>query len=289
MRLGDFTIDWVSAGTFWLDGGAMFGPVPKPLWEKKIQADARNRIPLGLNCILLRGPAGTVLLDTGLGNKIAAKQAEILNYQPLPTLDVSLAVHGLTTVDIDHVVMSHCDYDHLGGATKALPDGQIVPTFPNARYHIRREEWADLTHPIERAKGTYLRDNWEVLERDGQVSLVDQDGALLPGISTFHTGGHTRGHVVIQLESGGEGAVYMGDLMPSRHHLNPLWVMAYDNFPLTSIEQRGAWCRTLADRGWWLLFYHDVAYGAGRWDAAGKELAHVPLPVAATVSGGKSG
>ena len=260
-----------------LDGGAMFGPVPRPMWEKKIAPDAKNRIPLGTNCILVETDYGRVLMDLGLGNKIAEKQAAILDYGAQDQLQTNLAARGLTPADIDHVIMSNCDYDHLGGATWRNPDGLIVPTFPNATYHIHKTEWEDLTNPFERAKGTYLRDNWEAVERAGQVKLVEHDGELLPGISIFHTGGHTRGHVAVQVESQGEGAVYLGDLMPSRHHLNPLWVMAYDNFPLTSIEQRGSWTRTLAERDWWLLFYHDVDLGAGRWDRDGQLVDSVPL------------
>lgn len=278
MKLGELTLDWISAGDFMLDGGAMFGPVPKPMWEKKIPADERNRIPLGTNCILVEGAFGRVLMDCGLGNKIAEKQAGILAYGAQDQLLRSLATRGLTPADIDHVVMSHCDYDHLGGATWRDEEGHVAPTFPKATYHIHATEWEDLTHPFERAKGTYLRANWEALDRAGRVNLVQRDGELLPGISVHHTGGHTRGHVVIQVESQGEVGVYMGDLMPSRHHLNPLWVMAYDNFPLTSIEQRGAWTRKLAERDWWLLFYHDVEFGAGKWDVDGNLKDHVPLP-----------
>jgi glyoxylase-like metal-dependent hydrolase (beta-lactamase superfamily II) len=284
MQLGDFTVDWLSDGVFKLDGGAMFGPVPKPMWEKKVPADARNRIPLGLNCILITTRHHRILLDTGLGNKIAPKQREILAFQQPPTLELSLKAQGLGVADIDHVVMSHCDYDHLGGATKFDSDGRIVPTFPKATYHIRKEEWDDLTHPNMRAKGTYLSANWEAIAASNQVNLIERDGELLPGLSTYHTGGHTRGHIVIEVRSGEEGAVYMGDLMPSHHHLNPLWVMAYDNFPLTSIEQRGSWTRTLAERDWWLLLYHDVDLGAGRWDLDGNLLASVPAPSAGTLA-----
>ncbi|MEB3283778.1 MAG: MBL fold metallo-hydrolase [Candidatus Sericytochromatia bacterium] len=270
MRLGEFTIHWVSAGRFMLDGGAMFGPVPKPLWEKKISADDRNRIPLGTNCILVTGPAGKVLLDTGLGNKLSPKQRDIYSSEPPETLFQSLAAHGLGPEDIDHVVLSHCDFDHLGGATWRDEDGTIRPTFPRATVHIHQLEWEDLTAPVERAKGTYLKENWESLERAGLVKLVREDGEILPGISIYHTGGHTRGHVVIQVGHGRESAIYLGDLMPSRHHLNPLWVMAYDNFPLTSIEQRSRWLKQLESSEAYLLFYHDVDWGATRLGPDGR-------------------
>lgn len=278
MQLGDFTVDWVSAGRFMLDGGAMFGPVPKPLWEKKVAPDARNRIPLGTNCILVSGPSGRVLLDTGLGNKLSAKQQDIYASEPPETLLASLAARGLTPEDIDHVVLSHCDFDHLGGATWRDANGVIRPTFPRATVHIHHLEWDDLTHPNERAKGTYLKENWEALAEAGVVHRVQQDGEIVPGISMFHTGGHTRGHVVIQVGHGAESAVYLGDLMPSRHHLNPLWVMAYDNFPLTSIEQRSRWLKELAARGAYLLFYHDVEWGAARLGPDGQPTDIVPLP-----------
>ncbi|MFP5504288.1 MAG: MBL fold metallo-hydrolase, partial [Candidatus Sericytochromatia bacterium] len=255
----------------------MFGAVPKVLWNRKIDCDERNRIPLGLNCILVTTPQGRILLDTGIGNKMNAKQEDIFAIEHPPEVESSLAKLGLSVEDIDHVVMSHCDFDHLGGATKVVEGGRIVPTFPKATYHIRKEEWEDLTHPNQRSKSTYFAENWQAIEETGRVKLIDRDGELLPGIATYHTGGHTRGHVVIQITSGDEGAVYMGDLMPTRHHLNPLWVMAYDNFPMTSIEQRGSWTHRIAERDWWLLFYHDVELGAGRWGTDGQEKAVVRL------------
>lgn len=275
MQLGQFQIDWISAGRFRLDGGAMFGVVPKVLWNKKIDCDERNRIPLGLNCILVTTPQGRVLLDTGIGNKLSAKQNDIFAHEG-PAIAESLAAKGLTVADIDHVVLSHCDFDHLGGASTKLEDGRIVPTFPNATYHVHRTEWEDLTHPNLRSKSTYFGENWEAIEQAGRVKLIERDGEILPGISAYHTGGHTRGHIVIQVQSGDEGAAYMGDLMPTHHHLNPLWVMAYDNFPMTSIEQRGMWFHKLAERDWWLLFYHDVDLGAGRFSAEGELRASVP-------------
>ncbi|MEB3222757.1 MAG: MBL fold metallo-hydrolase [Candidatus Sericytochromatia bacterium] len=278
MQLGSLTIDWVAAGDFKLDGGAMFGPVPKPLWARKIEADDRNRIWLGTNCILVTGPFGRALVDVGLGNKLGEKQRDIYAMEPAETLLASLAARGLAPADIDHVVLSHCDFDHLGGATWRDADGTLRPTFPNATVHIHPMEWEDLTHPNARAKGTYLRENWEPLEAAGRVRLIPDDGAIVPGIGVHHTGGHTRGHVVVAIESQAERAVYMGDLMPTRHHLNPLWVMAYDNFPLTSIEQRSAWLGRIAAEGWWLLFYHDMALGAARLTAGGELGDTVPLP-----------
>jgi glyoxylase-like metal-dependent hydrolase (beta-lactamase superfamily II) len=278
VQLGNFTIDWLSAGRFKLDGGAMFGPVPKVVWEKRIACDERNRIPMAMNCMLVTTPQGRVLLDTGIGNKLTPKQQQIFALENPPTIADSLAAHGLTPADIDHVVLSHCDFDHIGGATERREDGVIVPAFPKATYHIRKEEWEDLTHPNIRSKSTYFAENWEAIATSNQVSLIERDGEILPGIATYHTGGHTRGHVVTQITSGDEGAVYMGDLMPTHHHLNPLWVMAYDNFPMTSIEQRGHWTRHIAERDWWLLFYHDVDLGAGRWNPEGELLASLPAP-----------
>ncbi|MEB3197638.1 MAG: MBL fold metallo-hydrolase [Candidatus Sericytochromatia bacterium] len=277
LNLGNLTIDWVSAGRFMLDGGAMFGPVPRPLWEKKTTPDARNRIWLGTHCLLVTGPFGRALLDTGLGNKLPPKQQEIYAAEPADTLLTSLAQRGLTPADIDHVILSHCDFDHLGGATWRDDDGTLRPTFPRATVHIHQLEWEDLTQPFDRAKGTYLRENWEPLQQAGVVRLVEGDGEVLPGIHVHHSGGHTRGHIVIRLEGSDGQAVYMGDLMPTRHHLHPLWVMAYDNFPLTSIEQRTHWLKKISAGGWHLLFYHDTEWGACRLSENGQALDPVVL------------
>jgi glyoxylase-like metal-dependent hydrolase (beta-lactamase superfamily II) len=278
LQLGQIQIDWVSDGRFKLDGGAMFGPVPRPLWEQKIKPDDRNRIWLGLNCILLTTPHGRVLLDTGLGNKLSPKKKEIFaQTSPADVVD-SLSQRGLSPEDIDHVVLSHADFDHIGGATRVDDTGIIRATFPRAQYHIRIEEWEDLTQPDERAKSTYFQENWTALAQSGQVCIEKADGEWLPGIHVYHSGGHTRGHVVIVAESEGERAVYLGDLMPTRHHLNPLWVMAYDNFPLTSIEQRQRWLTELKRGGTYLLFYHDTALGAARLNEAGAIAEAVALP-----------
>lgn len=279
MQLGDFTIDWVSDGRFWLDGGAMFGAVPKVLWSRKVESDERNRIEMGLNAILVRTPHGNVLLDTGIGNKLSPKQVDMFNRTHVPTLKQSLAARGLAPEDVHHVVLSHCDFDHLGGAVERYEDGALGPAFPHAKVHIHATEWQDLTHPNARAKGTYLPENWQTLDEAGVVVLHDDaSGEIVPGLRMTHTGGHTRGHVVVEVESRGEGAVYMGDLMPTRHHLNPLWVMAYDNYPTESIAQREHWLATIRERGWWLLYYHEVSLGAGKYDAQGQPLETVPLP-----------
>lgn len=282
LQLGELQVRWVSDGRFMLDGGAMFGPVPKPLWSKKVPSDERNRIWLGLNCMLVTGPGlGLVLIEAGLGNKLGPKQLEIYNAQREPDLVGALAAAGHRPEEVTDLILSHCDFDHLGGATFRDAEGRIRPTFPHAKVHVHATEWADLTAPNDRAKGTYLAENWQALAEAGLVRTFDHDGEILPGISAFHTGGHTRGHVVIQLESQGQGAVYMGDLMPSHHHLNPLWVMAYDNFPLSSIEARTAWMQRIAEANWWLLLYHDVEWAATRLAGPGALGAeHLPLALA---------
>jgi glyoxylase-like metal-dependent hydrolase (beta-lactamase superfamily II) len=262
VRLGEIEIIPLSDGTFWLDGGAMFGVVPKTLWSRKVQADARNRIPLSLTTLLVRTAGLNVLVDAGVGDKLADKQVEIYGIDRTHHLDRSLAAAGLTARDIDLVIATHLHFDHAGGFT-TLVDGVLVPRFPRARYLIRRGEWEDATHPNERTRASYLLENYVPLAEAGVVDFIDEDGEVVPGISVWRTGGHTAHHQIVRIDSAGQTALFLADLVPTEAHLSEPWVMGYDLYPLDTLAEKKRWLQRAIDDEYVIFFEHDPAVRAG--------------------------
>jgi glyoxylase-like metal-dependent hydrolase (beta-lactamase superfamily II) len=262
VRFGDLELLSLSDGTFRLDGGAMFGVVPKPLWEKRAPADAQNRISLGLRPLLVRANGRRILIDAGIGDKMGEKETTIYAIDRRQHLDHSLAAIGLTAADIDVVVASHLHFDHAGGFT-AIVDGAVRPRFPNATYHIRRAEWDDATHPHERNRASYLADNFVPLEAAGVLRFIEGDGEVLPGLSVWRTGGHTMHHQIIRLDSGGRTAVFTADLMPTAAHVDPAWVMGYDLYPMDTFLFKKRFVREAIDGEYVIFFEHDPAMAAG--------------------------
>ena len=252
-----------------LDGGAMFGVVPKPLWERRIPADARNRIPMGMRCMLVEHPDGLVLIDTGAGNKEDAKFVDIYGIEASveghPTmLHAALAAAGFTAADVKVVINSHLHFDHAGGNTMLDEAGRVVPTFPNARYLIHAGELEYATHTNERTAASYFPRNWDVLRDSGQMELVESDRELLAGIHMRATPGHTPGHQSIIVEAGGETAVFLADICPTAAHIPLPWIMGYDVEPLVSLEsKRALWADAVAGK-WLLMFEHDASVAWGR-------------------------
>src|SRR5262245_10787472 len=210
MRMGPFELLPLTDGSFRLDGGAMFGVVPKTLWERRTPADERNRIAMGLRPLLIRTPERNILIDAGVGDKMSAKEQEIYAFDRREHLDHSLGAHGLTAGDIDVVLASHLHFDHAGGFTR-LDDGVLRPRFPKARYLVRRGEWDDATHPNERNRASYLLQNYQPLQEAGVLDFIEADGEVLPGISVWRTGGHTMHHQLIKIEADGRTAVFVAD------------------------------------------------------------------------------
>ena len=262
MQLGDFELTTLSDGTFRLDGGAMFGVVPKPLWERRAPPDERNRIALGLRPLLVRTGDQTVIIDAGIGDKMGAKETDIYAIDRREHLDHSLAGAGLTAADIDIVITSHLHFDHVGGCTMAA-GGQIVPRFPNATYYVRRAEWEDATHPHERNRASYLAENFVPLEEAGVLRFIERDGDVLPGISTWRTGGHTMHHHLVKIVSGGRTAVFVADLMPTTAHVDEPWIMAYDLYPMDTLMYKKRFLREAIDGEYVIFFEHDPAVAAG--------------------------
>ncbi len=264
MQLGDFELRTVSGGTFWIDGGSMFGVVPRPVWLRYISVDDRDRIPQRTNCVLVRTGQQNVLIDTGYGNKLTEKERNNFGTEPGEPLIASLSEIGLTRDDIHMVVLSHLHFDHAGGATCVEDSGRIVPTFPNATYVVQRHEWVTATAEYPELRAAYSLPNFVPLKESGQLRLIDGNVEIVPGIRAWVTGGHTEAHQSIVIESGGQGAVYLGDVCPTFRHLPALWCIAYDLEVLKLRRIKPEVLGKITERGWWALSDHDPDHVAAK-------------------------
>lgn len=249
---------------FKLDGGAMFGVVPKTLWQRRTQADERNRISMGMRPLLVRFPNGPLtIVDAGAGEKMDPKLQEIYAFERDENLDASLAAADVRPEDIEIVLASHLHFDHAGGFTRPDASGAVVPRFPNARYVINRGEWEDATHPHERNRASYFAENYVPLLDAGVVQFTEGDVEITPGIRVRRTGGHTQFHQIVYIESGGRTAVFAADLMPSIAHVDVPWIMAYDLYPMDTLAFKRAFVREAVEREYLIFFEHDPHVAAG--------------------------
>lgn len=262
MIVGDVEIVSLSDGTFRLDGGAMFGVVPKTLWERRIPADAKNRIPLAMRPLLVKAPGRTILIDAGAGDKYSAKELGIYEFGRRDELDRSLEAAGVAPDGIDLVIASHLHWDHVGGLTRRV-DGRVVPRFPRARHVVRRGEWAAATHPNARVHASYIDEDFVPVADAGLVDLIDEDGEVAPGIRVWRTGGHTAHHQVVTIESRGRVALFAADLIPTSAHVDPAWIMGYDLYPLDTLAAKERWLPEAARGEYVIFFEHDPALAAG--------------------------
>lgn len=260
--LGGFDLISLSDGIFHLDGGAMFGVVPRTLWERRLPPDEHNRIPLGMRPLIVKGEQ-TVLIDAGCGDKMDAKSAEIYGLERQYHLDHSLADAGVAPEDIDIVVASHLHFDHVGGFTARAPDGRVVPRFPRARYIAHRDEWEDATHPHERNRASYLQQDFVPLKDTGVLELVGDEAEIMPGVRYRRSGGHTRHHQVIMIESGGRTAVFTADMFPTSAHAPDAWIMGYDLYPMDTLAFKRVFAREAIAREYLIFFEHDPSLAAG--------------------------
>ncbi len=263
MQFGDFKIVSLSDGFFRLDGGAMFGVVPKVLWEKTNPPDDKNRILLGLNPLLIQAGGENILVDTGIGDKGDAKFQAMFDINRNPTLQQSLRRLGLSDADISIVIDTHLHFDHAGGNTVQEPDGTIRPTFRNARYFVQRGEWEDATQPNERTQASYLGEDFLPVMEAGQMELIDGDQEILPGISVFKTSGHNRHIQLVRLESQGKAGLFFSDIVPTTSHLRYPYIMGYDLFPLDTLQAKKDMIRQAAAEGWLCIFVHDPKFTMG--------------------------
>lgn len=262
MQLGQFRLSTVSGGRFRSDGGTIFGVVPKPLWNRVIDCDEKNRIPQATNCVLVDTGKKKILIDTGYGSKLPEKQQRIIGAEEGDPLLQSLSDQGVSPEEIDKVILSHLHFDHAGGATRVNEDADTVPAFPEADYFVQRREWVVATANFPELEGAYPQGNLLPLEETGQLHLVDGTAEIVPGVRMEVTGGHTEGHAAVIIESEGETAVYLGDLCPSARHLPSRWCMAYDVDLLETRRRKPEWLGRIADHGWLALFDHDPDHAA---------------------------
>ena len=267
LKVGQYVLTWLDGGVTHLDGGAMFGVVPKPLWSKKYPCNDLNQIELRTDPILIQGAGKNILVEAGIGNaKLTDKQKRNFGVSAEAHLEESLAELGLTLEEIDLILMTHLHFDHATGLTR-WRDGKLVPTFENALIWTTETEWAEMRHPNIRSRNTYWEQNWRPIE--DRVRTFKETVEIAEGIVMHHTGGHSDGHAILTIESDGECAVHMADLMPTHAHHNVLWVLAYDDYPMESIQQKLKWLPYGVNRGAWFTFYHDAFYRAIKMDEKG--------------------
>jgi glyoxylase-like metal-dependent hydrolase (beta-lactamase superfamily II) len=294
--IGKFRCHTLEGGRQRLDGGAMFGVVPKPLWSTRIEPDERNRIPLAMRCVLVEHPDGLVLIDTALGNKEDAKFLDLYGVENqglegATQLEDALASAGFLPRDVRWVINTHLHFDHAGGNTTMDPDLEndprrhVRPTFPKATYIVQEGELEFARHTNERTRASYLSHNFEPIAAAGRWKLQQGDGELLPGISVRLTPGHVPFHQTVILHDRGDTAVFLGDLCPTTAHLPLPWIMGYDVEPLRTLESKRALLSEAVSKGWRLIFEHDprVAIGVAVQDGKRIELQHVvvaPEPAA---------
>jgi len=257
LRLGNVNLYIVSDGLAWMDGGGHFGLVPKVLWEKVVQADELNRIPMALNCLLIESEGRRILVDTGFGDKLSSKERQIYSIAGESRLLGDLRRLGFAPEEIEIVINTHLHSDHCGGNT-ILREGEVVPTFSSAEYWVQRLEWADARYPNERTKATYLAENLVPLEKRGQLCLLYGDTRVTSEVRCIITRGHTRAHQSVVIESGGETAIYLGDLASWAIGIERLaWVSAFDVEPLETIETKRRIRDWALEKEALLIFEHD--------------------------------
>ncbi len=263
-RIGDFELLVVSDGVIRQDAGATFGLVPRVMWEKYVpDLDEKYRLPVGLNSLFIRGGGKTVLVDTGCGDK-ARSAPGAMDIEHTGTLLENLRAEGVAAADVDLVINSHLHFDHCGGNT-VVDDGKLRPAFPRAQYVIQKGEWEAATHPNDRTRGTYLAENIEPLDEAGQVALVEGDTEVVPGVRMVRAPGHTDDHVVVEVESGGGYALYIGELSQHPVQLERLaWISAFDTMPLVSLETKKRFVEKSIEKNATIVSVHHGYPGVGR-------------------------
>ena len=261
MKLGNLEFHILLDGHVYLDGGAMFGVIPKVMWEKKIPPDARNRIQLAMNCLLIHAGGKNILVETGAGGKMSPKLRDIYGLDG-PFLNDRLRDHGLDRTEIDIVINTHLHFDHCGGNTRVEKD-KVVASYPNAKYVVQRGEFEHAKNPNERDRASYFVENYVPTEAAGKLALLEGDRAIAPGVELIRVPGHTANMQCVKLTGGGKAAFFFADLVPTAAHLPLPWIMGYDLYPMTTLENKKKWIPEVIQEGWIALFGHDAKTPAG--------------------------
>jgi glyoxylase-like metal-dependent hydrolase (beta-lactamase superfamily II) len=258
MRFGDYRVEVVPDTFFRLDGGAMFGVVPRNLWSKTCPPDEHNRIRLNMNCLFIEAGRERVLIETGIGDKWSSKQADLYGIERERSLSESLnLIAGVGPEEITIVVNTHLHFDHAGGNTSLDDEGRAIPTFPNARYFVSRGEYEHAEAPHDRDRASYLPSNWKPVQESGQLELKDEQYEVLPGLSLETVAGHSRTMQCVRLHQGERTLYGFADLVPTRAHVPLAWIMGYDLYPVETLEAKRRLLPQAAREGWLCLFYHD--------------------------------
>lgn len=256
-KIGSYSLYTIETGRFGLDGGAMFGIVPKPLWSRRAAADAENRIRLNMRCLLLEGEGRVILVDNGLGGKYDEKFARIYAVDhEYATLSLSLREAGFSEDDVTDVILTHLHFDHCGGSTRRTNDGYEL-VFPNARYHVQRAHWEWAREPNDRERASFLAGNLDPLAASNQLSLLEGPMELFPGIDLMLVNGHTEAQQLVKVKDEQRSLVYVADLLPTAAHVPLPWIMAYDVRPLVTLDEKRRFMEAAVDGGWHFFFEHD--------------------------------
>ncbi len=261
MHFGEIEVRYVDGGAFGLDGGAMFGVVPKPLWEKKSPPDEKNRIRMRANALVVRAAGKTIVVETGNGTKWDAKRRAIYAVEDDNPLIAALGKAGVQPDEVDIVINTHLHFDHAGGNTHIKGD-RAVPTYRNARYMVQRGEFEHARNPTGRDRASYFPENFLPIAEAGQWELIEGDGEILPGISVERIPGHNADMQAVKIAGGGKKLAFVADLLPTRHHIPLPWIMAYDLYPLQTLETKRKWLPRLVNEGWVTVFGHDPDFAA---------------------------
>ncbi|MCL5034831.1 MAG: MBL fold metallo-hydrolase [Bacteroidetes bacterium] len=263
MRIGSYTLTALETGRFYLDGGAMFGVIPKVLWNRTNPADDRNRIELGLRTLLIRDDKRCIMVDTGIGENWDPKFSDIYGVDHSRySLEKSLRGAGLSFADITDVIITHLHFDHAGGATHRTENGEVVPAFPNANYYIQKKHYEWAVNPSEKDQASFVKERYVPLFELGKLRLLEGEVELLPGIHIRLSDGHTTAQQNVLVTDGAKSLYHPGDMIPTSSHVPLPFIMGYDNFPLITLEEKKNVLKRAVENGWLLFFEHDPRYAA---------------------------
>jgi glyoxylase-like metal-dependent hydrolase (beta-lactamase superfamily II) len=271
MRIGEWDMRSCLAGRFGLDGGAMFGVVPRALWEKRLPPDDRNRIPMVMRCLLARGHGRTILVDVGSGAGYGEKNQQIYSFQDVEPLAEVLGRAGVGVADVTDVILTHLHFDHGAGVVEPNGDGWRL-VFPRAAHHVQRSQWDHAFDPNPRDRASYFHDRIGAMEREGVLHLHDGPWTLCPGVDVLVFDGHTPGQQLPKIGAGSETVFFCGDLIPTQHHIPTPYIMSYDLDPVLAMEEKVSLLERAETENWVLFFEHDAHLTACRLQRDGKRL-----------------